>query len=164
MIGLLERVLRDRYGEPAILVSGLFREFQWNTNCESRKCVLYKPNPPGIDVASPLGDLGSIYGDAVGGFFLLNALKVAMLEGPNVFGLYKIDELQAHPAVRYANTLDPAIAFFMDASNEWYYGVNRGELYVLDSAFKELHLLGGAHSQLHRLLEQWEEANSNLGE
>jgi hypothetical protein len=109
------------------------------------------------DPARVFGNLHAIYGDAVGGSLLRGSLKVSMLEGRKVFGLYEIKELQANPRVRHANSLDPAVVFFMDASNVWYYGLKEGDLYAFDAEFEELDCLGNPNLQMTELLERWED-------
>jgi len=52
----------------------------------------------------------------------------------------------------------------MDASNVWYYGHKKGELYVFDTETDELDSLGPVESALEALMDQWEDAGSNIQE
>jgi hypothetical protein len=49
----------------------------------------------------------------------------------------------------------------MGASNVWYYGVKRGELYVFDTAYDELDSLGPIEPALEELVDQWEAAGQD---
>jgi hypothetical protein len=158
MPGLVETVLQDRYGKPRVVASPPFMEFHWNEEVETLSCILYKR----CELRDELGSraLSTVYGDAEGGFMLGDSLKVAMRQGPNVFGLYQLGELQDHPRVRYANCRDAGIAFFMDSANVWYYGLKGDQLYVYDSATDELDSLGPVRMALEQLLTEWERAKA----
>ncbi len=106
--------------------------------------------------------LKGIYGNAFGGFLVGNSLKIAVLLPRKVWGLWRIDELQMLRPVRIALAIDPAIDFFMDAANVWYYGHKEGELYVFDAETDELDSLGPIEPALDSLIDQWEEAGQPL--
>jgi hypothetical protein len=99
-----------------------------------------------------------IYGDARGGFVIGDSLKLSLLEGPNVFGLHRIEELQGQQEIQRASALDPQIAFFMDSANVWFYGIKAGELFVYDAETAELDSLGPVDSALRTLLLEFDEA------
>jgi len=161
MTGLVEVVLAERYGAPTIVPGTEFLEYRWNEKSEPFHCVLYKTI---ADIRSWDAEprvLEKIYGDALGGFLLLDSLKLAMLAGPPVYGLYGIDELRGQPEVLAAKRLDPDIEFFMDAANVWFYGIrDKGQLYVYDSETAELTELGPLGQAFRQLLQQWHEATS----
>jgi hypothetical protein len=54
--------------------------------------------------------------------------------------------------------MDPAIDYFMDQYNVYYYGIKRGELYAFDSATDELDSLGPVESAVQTLLDDIEDA------
>jgi hypothetical protein len=159
MIGIVEQVLRNRYGEPIVITSTESVEYRWNTNVEADSSTLYKRVEPCGELQERFWRLRSFYGDAVGGFLVGDSLKVSTLDERKVFGLHYIDELLARPEVRHANSLDPDICFFMDASNVWFYGIKESQLYVYDAEFEELDCLGDMQSSLEELIDQWEKAD-----
>ncbi len=154
----IESVLKDRYGDPTIAPGADFLEYRWNEHDEKLTCLLYKALATSSAGNVKLRALGPVYGDALGGFLLLDSLRLAMLAGPPVYGLYAIDELWAQPEVSDANRLNREIQFFMDAANVWFYGMKEGELYVYDSEAAELMRLGPFDLAIRELLEQWEQA------
>lgn len=160
MTGLLEAILRRRYGEPNIVVGDFLIEYRWNEALLDRETTLYKKVSPQITSSARFQALVPVYGDVLGGFFRANVLKVAMLDGPKVFGLYRIEDLQARPEVQHANSLDPTLCFFMDSANVWYYAVKGNELFAYDSQFDELDSLGEIASGLDQLLTAWERAEA----
>ena len=102
----------------------------------------------------------------MGGFLvgIPSCAKVAMFSPPQMFGLYQIlDELQARPEVRHANSLDPHIRFFMDSANVWFYGIRDGDLLVYDSVTHELDSLGNVGPALQGLLMEWESTMQQMG-
>jgi hypothetical protein len=157
-MGILEEIVRKHFGEPRIVASSPFIEARWNDAVETLRCVLYKTCDPAQEHGRFSLLLRPIYGDAIGATLLRGALKVSMLQGPRVFGLYQIEELQDQPAVRYANARDPNITFFMDSANVWYYGVKEDQLYVYDAAMDELGSLGRIQTALEQLLIEWKRA------
>jgi len=156
MKGLVELVLKERYGAPTIVLGTQFLEYRWNEKSEPLGCVLFKTiaHTRRRDVESRM--LEKVYGDALGGLLLLDSLKLAMLTGPSVYGLYGIDELRGQPEVMVANRLDPDVHFFMDAANVWFYGLKNEELHVYDSEMDELTRLGPFKEAFRQLLEQWD--------
>jgi hypothetical protein len=160
MVGILEKLLRERYGQASIVASTPLVEYRWNEGADALRCTLYKlPDSPeefGEDTAI----LRPVYGDAAGGFLLGAGLKVSMIRGPRVFGLYQWQELQVVPDVVHADQLDPAICFFMDSANVWFYGLKGDRLYVYDSETGELDSLGLVQPALATLLGEWEEAKA----
>jgi hypothetical protein len=157
-IGLIETLLVERFGAPTVTRSDLGTEHSWNTSEESRECLLYKPLSWDDRQRREFAVLRPLYGDAMGGFLLGDSLKVSLLAGPEIFGLYQIADLQDRPEVRRALEFDPEVCFFMDAANVWYYGIKDGELYVYDAPFDELDSLGPVRRALEQLLTEFEEA------
>ncbi len=158
MAGLIENVLTERFGLPTILPSELGAEHRWNTDEEGLECILFEPLVWDERLRCKHGILEALYGDAKGGFLLGDTLKVSLLEGPRVFGLYLIDELRSQPDVRRAHELDREICFFMDSANVWFYGLKAGELFVYDSGTRELNDLGPVQPAMQQVLIEFEEA------
>jgi hypothetical protein len=158
MIGIIEQVLRERYGEPHVVPGTAVVEYRWNEERESLRCVLYKlaEASPGSD-PQPLA-LRRMYGDAIGGSLLLGSLKLATIQCPSMYGLYLLRELHVQPEVGDAKRIDSAIEFFMDAGNVWFYGLKDDDLYVYDAGAGELDRLGSAKEALSALLDEWEQA------
>lgn len=156
MSGLIEILLTERYGQPIVIPSEPLAEYRWNDEIESSRSILYKTLVWKEELCARFADLTTVYGDAVGGSILLGSLKVSMLVGPKVFGLYRIKDLQRTPSVLRALEHDASVCFFMDAANVWYYGVKGQELYVFDSETDELDCLGPVQSGLSKLLSEWE--------
>lgn len=73
-----------------------------------------------------------------------------------VYGLYRLPDLREQLEVRIALSLDPNIEFFMDAANEWYYGIKEGHLYSYEADTQELEDLGRFHEAMQELLESWQ--------
>lgn len=160
MIGILEETLTRTFGEPRIFSSQALLEFRWNTSEEeSCQSVLYKCLDQYHGSPNSLDHFSYLYGDALGGTMVGDSLKVAMLDGPEVFGLYSIDELQFQKEVRLASRLDGKIDFFMDASNMWFYGIKARELYVYDAETHELDMLGPIALALEQLILEWQESS-----
>jgi hypothetical protein len=161
MIGILEQVLCRRYGDPSVDCYGDALLYRWAFLEERLHSVLYKfsaSTPESSVLATPLQE---VYGDFLGGSLLGGSLKVAMWGGPDVFGLYRLDELQARPVVRRASHYESSLCFFMDAANVWYYAVKNEHLYVLDTDTDEIDCLGATGTALHGLLTEWEQAEAN---
>ena len=87
-----------------------------------------------------------------------NTLKVAVIPDHEIYGLWNMSDLRELPAVQHALARDPAVEYFMDSDNVWYYGIKKGELYVFDAEFDELDSLGPVEPALHTLMEEWETA------
>jgi hypothetical protein len=160
--GLLERVLIRRYGEPVLRMSEGMATKCWNTEQPDDEAVLYV----GIKWHGRLGtrfaSLKGIYGDAFGGYLIKNTLKVSVVLPRNVYGLWRIDEIQMLSPVKQALEMDPAIDFFMDEDNVLYYGHKEGELYVFDRDTDELDSLGPIEPALHTRMDEWEAAVKDL--
>jgi hypothetical protein len=157
MSGLIEYVLIERFGLPVTAAAETGVEHRWNAGDERRESVLFLPLVWNDLRRHQYGQLESIYGDAMGGFLLGDALKVSLLEGPPIFGLFFIDELHDQPAVRRAHELDPEICFFMDSANVWFYGVKGDELFSYDAEIDELNALGSVRSAFSDLILQCEQ-------
>jgi hypothetical protein len=162
MIGEVEIALTNRYGNPLVVPSEPFSEYRWRHCSDVNQSVLYKKLVWDKDLAKRWGALQPIYGDSVGGFLIgiPSSIKLAMMSGPEVFGLYPMDELQARPEIRRAHSLDAAVCFFMDSGNVWYYGVKEDQLFVYDSETDELDSLGAVACALQELFAEWEQAKA----
>jgi len=117
---------------------------------------LLKPLAWTDSLRAEYGALEPIYGNARGAFLVKSSLKVATLSGPAEWGLYPIELLREQPEVRFANSIDPDLAFFMDASNVWYYGLKQGQLWCFDAATDELDSCGPVEQALEALIGKWE--------
>lgn len=158
MTGMIEYALAQRYGPSEELSSESGPEQRWNSDERPLECILYKSLSWDDRLRTKYGVLEKLYGDARGGFLLGDSLKISLVEGPRVFGLYLIEELQSQAEVRRANELDSQICFFMDSANVWFYGLKDGELFVYDSGTQELGGLGPAQTTIQKLLIEFEEA------
>lgn len=156
MAGLLENELIQRFGPQKLSTSGSVTEHCWNVDDESRKCILYKTLRWNHRLRRKYGILETLYSDSKGGFVLGDSLRLSILDGSRIFGLYLIEELQERPEVKRASECDPEICYFMDSANVWFYGLKNGELFVYDSSFDELDSLGPAHSAIQQLLVEYD--------
>ena len=158
MIGIIEQILRDRYGGPVVTPMAIGAECRWNLQNEPWLCALYKATDMlGLTTMAPR-PLQSLYGDAVGGFLLLGSLKITTIGRTEIYGLYTLEELAMQPDVFLARHIDSSIEFFMDSCNVWFYGMKEGDMYVYDSGTGELDRLGPANETMMTLLEEWEES------
>ncbi len=155
-IGLLERILIRRYGQPIMTTRRDLPALCWNPDEFDYATVLYVGMEWKSILAHRFVSLKEIYGNAFGGFLIKNALKVAMLPPQTVYGLWAIGKFRVQPDVQRALTMDPAIDYFMDSSNVWFYGHKAGELYVFDSETDELDSLGPIESAIETLIDEWE--------
>jgi hypothetical protein len=157
-IGILERVLTRRYGPPAHCIRDGMAAKGWNNDQPSDESLLYLgmkwQGLPGNRFAS----LKEIYGNSYGGFIIGDSLRTALLTPREVFALWNMDDFRHHPAVQYAISRDPAIDFFMDQNNIWFYGVKKSQLYVFDSEFDELDCLGPVEQALETVIDELEAA------
>jgi hypothetical protein len=154
---MLQRILIRRYGQPKTCIErGLIQEC-WNAETPDDSSILYIGMKWNSLAGLRFATLNGIYGNAFGGFLIGDCLKLAVLTPRKIYGLWNMDELRMLPAVQYATTLDPAIDFFMDAANVWYYGIKKGELWVFDAETDELDSLGPIEPALETLLDEWEE-------
>ena len=158
MTHALEDLLTLQYGPAKLIRSEALAEQRWNVGEKLRECTLFKTLSWDDQLRRKYGVLEKLYGDNKGGFLLGDSLKVALIEGPGVFGLYLIDELQSQEAVMRAFALDPEVCFFMDAANVWFYGLKNDDLFVFDSGTDELAALGPFETALQRVLIEFEEA------
>jgi hypothetical protein len=138
---------------------GLVRE-RWRGRSDEDLAVLLRSTSRERGGDGGEARLQDIYGDIVGGFLIYGELKIAMLRGPEVFGLYRLEELWRREEVRRALSIDHDIVFFMDASNVWFYGVKGDELYVYDAETGELDSLGAIESAMDQLFDAWEDGHS----
>ena len=154
-LGILERVLIRRYGQPRLCIADGLIAKSWNSEPPHEHALLYVGMKWQGYLGARFASLKEIYGDALGGYLHKNALKVASLLPRDIYGIWNIDELRSLPAVQHALILDPAIDYFMDAANVWYYGHKAGELWVYDTTFDELDCLGPIEPAIEELIEQW---------
>jgi hypothetical protein len=128
----------------------------WNTNRPEDEAVLYV----GMEWRGILGirfaSLKEIYGDAFGGFLVGDSLRAALLAATKVWALWNIDDFRIQPEVQQALVKDPAIDYFMDASNVYFYGIKAGQLYVFDAETDELDCLGPVEQALETLMDEQE--------
>ncbi len=156
--GLLEQILIQRYGQPVTSVGdGVIREC-WNADDPDNSSILYVPMKWYGEAGTRFASLKEIYGSAYGGFLVGDSVKIAVLSPCQIWGLWNIDDLRIQPEVQHAQVMDPAIDFFMDASNVWFYGHKKGELYVFDAETDELDSLGPIEPALETLIDEWEAA------
>jgi hypothetical protein len=156
--GLLEKVLMRRFGQPVLCIDEGLAAKSWDGKPPNEQALLYVGMKWHGLLGARYASLREIYGNAFGGYLLKNSLKVAVLVPREVYGLWNIDELRMLPAVQHAQVLDPAIDYFMDAANVWYYGHKAGELWVYDTTFDELDCPGPIEPALEELMEQWDAA------
>lgn len=156
--GLLERILNRRYGLPRTSTDGALVQRIWNADQVDNSSILYVGMEWHEGLSSRVVSLRNIYGDSYGGFLVGDSIKVSVLLPRKIFGLWRIDELQTLAPVRQAREMDPAIEFFMDSANVWYYGYKAGDLYVFDTETDELDSLGPVEPALETLMDEWEDA------
>jgi hypothetical protein len=160
--GLLERILTRRYGPPLSCIRDGMAAKSWNYAHPDDEAVLYMgmtwKGRPGLYYAS----LQDIYGDAYGGILIKNTLRAAVLVPRHLFAVWDIDELRELPAVQHALVMDPAIDYFMDAYNVYYYGIKAGDLYVFDAEMDELDCLGPIESAIETLMDEFEAAGEEV--
>jgi hypothetical protein len=152
MTGTLSSLLTRQFGASSPSSAGDAQH--WNTGDAMRECVLFDSLQWTTDLRNAWGILEQIYGDARGGFLLGDTLKVAVLDGPAVFGLPTIEQLHERPEVQQASELEPRICYFMDSANVWFYGLKDSQLFVYDAETDELDCLGDIEQALKRLLEE----------
>ncbi|MEW6113293.1 MAG: hypothetical protein AB1664_14275 [Thermodesulfobacteriota bacterium] len=154
--GLLEKILTRRYGQPTPCIRDRMVARSWNTDRPENEAVLYV----GMEWRGVLGarfaSLKEIYGDAFGGFLVGDSLRAALLAPTKVWALWNIDDFRIQPEVQHALVKDPAIDYFMDESNVYFYGIKAGRLYVFDAETDELDCLGPVEQALETLLDEQE--------
>ena len=160
--GILERILIRRFGEPVVAIMDGLHAHCWNPDEFDYATCLYMgmkwEGLPGLR----FGPLKEIYGNAFGGYLIKNTLKAAILHPREIYGIWNIDDLRMQPEVQHALVRDPAIDYFMEASNVWFYGIKAGDLYVFDAEMDELDLLGPIEPALEILMDEWEAAGQDL--
>lgn len=154
MVGIIEQILIRRYGKPVLGFANGLTECIWNSDSD-KECTLYKD---ANDTSPPLHpELSDIYGDVLGGTLAGGDLKLAMVRGPALFGLYTVTELEEAVRFRFPFT-DSDIRFFIDSGNVWFYGKKGADLYVLDMETEEIDSLGDLEGGLTRVLDEWDRA------
>lgn len=153
--GILEKVLIRRYGSPVLCIRGGLAAKSWNAYKQRDEAVLYVGMKWQGILGAHYSSLKEIYGNTFGGFLVGDSLRTALLTDREVWALWNIEELRALPAVKHAQVLNPAIDYFMDAANVWYYGHCAGELWEYDTEFDELNCLGPIASSIEELIDQW---------
>jgi hypothetical protein len=153
--GLLERILVRRYGQPVACIRDGMAAKCWRIDQPDDEAVLYPGMKwPGMTGAR-FSSLRGVYGDVFGGVLIKNCLKAAILLPREFFNVWNIDELNQRPAVQRAVAKDPAIEFFMEAYNVWFYGIKKSELYVFDAETDELDSLGPIEPALETLMDEY---------
>ena len=160
--GLLERILTRRYSPPVTSIDEGIPARCWNLDDPEYSSALYVGMKWIEPWNSRFANLRKIYGDIFGGFLIKNALKAAVLLPRKVYGLWNIDELRTQPEVRQALARDPAIAYFMEAYNVYFYGIKAGHLYVFDAETDELDSLGPIEPALETLMDELEAARQDV--
>jgi len=134
----------------------------WNTDQLAHEALLYFGMKWHGTLALRFASLHDIYGDAFGGILIKNALKAAILLPRQLFAVWNIDELRMRPAVQHAIARDPAIDYFMDAYNVYFYGIKAGHLYVFDAETDELDSLGPIEPALETLMDEFESVRKEV--
>ena len=154
--GLLEKILRRRYGQPVVGIRRGLHARCWNPDEFDYSTVLYIGMEWSGAASARFASLQGIYGDSLGGFLIKNTIKIAALVPRDIYGVWNIDELRALPQLQHAIALDPDVDYFMDEHNVLFYGAKRGDLYVFDSQTDELDCLGPVEQALETVLADWE--------
>lgn len=157
-LGILERVLIRRYGQPRPRYKRGLPQKVWRADTPFVSHLYYTGDwtrPPAADfrVHQP------IYGTSCGGTLLGDSLKVAMPSYETRFEIYNLRQLAEQMEVL---ALDPELAFFMHAAGVWYYGHKHGRLFVYDLPFEELDDLGPIEPALEEVIERWDEATKSV--
>jgi hypothetical protein len=154
--GLLESILSRRHGQPVTALGDGMVTRRWNTGHPDREALLYVGMKWSGISGTRFASLKEIYGDAFGGFLIGDTLRAALLSPRKVYALWNIDDLRMQPEVQHALARDPAIDFFMDAYNVYFYGIKRGQLYVFDAETDELDSLGPIEPALEKVMDELE--------
>jgi len=128
----------------------------WNPDDCDYDTVLYMGMKWTGKLGKRFASFEPIYGDAIGGYLLKNDLRVAVLPDHEIYGIWNIRDLRRQPEVKRAFAIDPAIEFFMEDSNVWFYGMKKGDLYVFDAEFDELDSLGPIEPAIHKKMDEIE--------
>lgn len=158
MNGVVASVLTNLFGppvpEPGPDTDSL-AWFTWHANDPNNRSRLYvrtRSTPPSADLPD---DLLACYGDFGGGSLIGTSMKMAAIDGRDVYGLYRIEELAAQPELREVHIARPDLCFFLDAANVWFYGVERGGLVAFDAELEEITELGEPATAFPGLLAEW---------
>jgi hypothetical protein len=154
--GVFERVLTRRYGKPITSILDGMAARVWNPGDDHYEAVLYLGMKWQGLLEARFHSLKALYGNSCGGYLMKNTLKAAILLPKQIYGVWNIDALRALPAVHHAVLMDPAIDYFMDEHNVFYYGVKAGQLYVFDNAFDELDALGPVEQAIETRMDEWD--------
>jgi hypothetical protein len=159
--GLLERILTRRYGKPELCIRDGMAAKHWDTGFPNDEALLYAGKWPGI-LAVRFASLKEIYGDTYGGFLFGDSLRAANLLSREIYALWNMDEFRVQPEVQHALVLDPAVDYFMDSFNIYFYGIKRGQLYVYDAGTDEFDSLGPIEAALEERLDELETATRDI--
>jgi hypothetical protein len=102
--------------------------------------------------------LRALYGPIHGGFLAGDALKLGTLTGPEVYGLYSLQEYATLEDVEPFTAELPGLTVFMDAANVFYLGVREGRVWQYDIETGEITDRGPVMDALSELLDEWETA------
>ncbi len=163
MSGIIEATVNRHCGVPSVVVGESQEEWRWDYDDERKRSVLYKPKITRLraELSAGLGaDLDRLYGGIVGGSLLGGALKIATLGGGRIYGLYRLPELVNQVEVEQALAQDAGVRFFMDAANEWYFGVKDGNLYVYEADSGELECVGLLAPAFEEVFLDWKQAQT----
>lgn len=152
--GLLEEVVAKRCGEPIVAIVDELPAHCWNPDEWDYATVLYQGMKWNSLAGLRFKGLKPLYGNSCGGFLVKNALKVAHLLPGEIYGIWNIEEMQSLPIIQHALVMDPAIEYFMDNANVWYYGEKLGELYVFDAEMDDIDCLGPLESALQEVFDE----------
>jgi hypothetical protein len=160
-LGILERVLVRRYGQPELKYEDGMQKKIWREGTAFFSDLYYSTDwtrPPASDFRMHQ----PIYGASSGGTLVGDSLKVATPWSKKVYGIYNLHTFGERMEVQRAMELDPELAFFMAASNVQYYGHKCGRLFVYDAAFDELDDLGPIESALEEIIANWDAVTTSV--
>lgn len=158
MSGLIEDIISRRFGPPMTAHFQTLAARTWNLDDEPRRCKLYIGLEWDPELSKAHKHLSCLYGDSFGGILLQDSLRISTLVRQEVWGLYRIDDLHCRPEVQRALSFEPAVDYFMDAANVWYFGYKAGELLCYDSENDDIENLGNVEAAIDGLISQWLEA------
>jgi hypothetical protein len=130
----------------------------WRANDPDTLSRLYARDLANKEATDLPDTLLACYGEFGGGFLIGTSLKMATIDGRDVYGLYTIEELAAQPEVQRVTDVRPNLRFFLDAANVWYYGIEGDSLVAFDAELGELTQLGQLGPALAGLLSEWADA------
>ena len=160
--GLLERILTRRYGPPLTCIRDGMAARCWNIEEPTDEALLYVGMTWQGERSLRFASLKDIYGDALGGILINNCLKAAIFAPRRLFAVWNIYDLRMQPEVQHALARDPAIEYFMEAFNVYFYGLRGGDLYVFDAETDELDRLGPVEPALETLMDEFEAVRRDL--